>query len=91
MEQFDPTTPPSATGYRVEELNLSWRNQHIRIVVKNSNGDKFLAQYSGATALTLMNQLNTANLSTLSLHKRILQRMSTDGFLPAGTVTGVPD
>ncbi len=48
-------------------------------------------QYDGATATSLMVALNKANLSTSSLHKRVLQQLVADGKLTVGTVTGTPD
>ena len=47
-------------------------------------------QYFGADATTMIKTLNTANLSTKSMHKRILEKLSNDGKL-VGTVTGAPD
>ena len=46
--------------------------------------------YTGTDATDLIKWMNTANFSTTSMHKRILQKLSTDGHLP-GTVTGTPD
>ena len=47
-------------------------------------------QYFGADATQMIKTLNTANLSTKSMHKRILEKLSNDGKL-VGTVTGAPD
>lgn len=47
-------------------------------------------QYIGPEAVTMIKTLNTANLTTKSLHKRVLEKLSNDGKLP-GTVTGTPD
>lgn len=47
-------------------------------------------QYTGSQAITLIKTLNTANLTTKSMHKRILEKLSADGLL-VGTVSGTPD
>lgn len=89
MEQIDLTAPVST--FRVVRLSLEWDIQKIRIVLKSAaTGDYIKFSYSGDTALTLMNQLNTMNLTTTSLHKRIINRLIADGLL-AGTVSGTPD
>lgn len=45
---------------------------------------------SGTTTSALIGQLNTANLTTTSLEKRIIQRLQTDGRLGTGTISGTP-
>jgi len=47
-------------------------------------------QYTGTSATAMIKQLNTANLTTKSMQKRILEKLAADGFLP-GTVQGTPD
>ena len=93
MEQLDLTTPltyPSTTNWKVVKLALDWYGQFIEIGLLGSNGERKAHSYSGSTALTLMNQLNTLNLSTISLQKRVLNRLVSDGVI-AGTVSGLPD
>jgi hypothetical protein len=91
-EELTFTTPPSISGYRVFKLVLDWDLHKIKVHLRNTSNNVYIvAGYEGNTALVLMNQLNTMNLSTNSLHKRILERLATDGKLAAGTVTGTPD
>lgn len=93
MEQLDlavAETKPTNTRYRVAVLNLDWAGAQIYVGLVGLNGEAKSHTYTGATATTLMNQLNTLNMSTTSLHKRILQRLATDGVL-SGTVSGSPD
>lgn len=54
------------------------------------DGRQVVCAYDGDTAATLVAQLNTLNLSTTSLEKRVTQRCQTDGKLGAGTVSGIP-
>ena len=92
-EKFDLTTPivpTSRTFYRIARLTFDWDNQAIRIDLVGSDGTVVGAAYDGALAVSLMTTLNSANMSTISLHKRVLQKLLADGFLPAGTVSGTP-
>jgi hypothetical protein len=90
-EQLDlavPIVPPTQTSYRLVLLSLDWNSQAIRIVVQASDGEQVPASYNGATAVSLMTTLNSANLTTSSLQKRVLLKLTADGILPAGTVNG---
>lgn len=85
-----PITTPSITDYRVVQLTLDWTNPAIVIGLRGGNGESQSFQYTGATATTLMQQLNVANLSVKSLHRRIIERLVADGKL-AGAISGSPD
>lgn len=91
VELFVPTTPDTISNFRVVRLTFDWTAAKIRIEVRDEDGRVTPFVYSGATATTLMNQLNTVDLSTQSLHRRIINRLVADGFLPAGSITGSPD
>lgn len=93
-ERIDLTTPfqpdpSSASDLVVAKIVLDWEGAGIVITLKK-NGVRKEVSYNGATATTLMNQLNTANLSTKSLHRRLLERLIADGHL-SGTISGSPD
>ena len=93
MEQCDltiPITPTTLANYQVTRLLLDWYGQFIEITLRGSNGEVKTHTYSGSIALTLIRQLNTANFSTISLHKRIMNRLVTDGVI-TGAVSGSPD
>lgn len=95
-----------ATDFRVESIylkretivnSLGDSDAEIRALFREVNGTVFvqngrtlICQYTGATAETLVRQLNTTNLSTISLEKRVTNRCQTDGKLGAGSVTGTP-
>lgn len=85
-----PETTPAITTYSVDSLTLNWTRASIMVVVMGTNGERKTFTYEGASARTIMLALNKADLSALSLQRRILQRLTADGFL-VGTVTGVPD
>jgi hypothetical protein len=84
-------THPSQTLWRVSRIVLDRSNARIHIRVVGNNGEQKEWVYDGAVALTLMNQLNTMDLTVQSLEKRILNRLVIDGVLSAGTITGTPD
>jgi hypothetical protein len=46
--------------------------------------------YTGEQAAQRLSVLNTANLTTKSLEKRLLEVLVNDGKLPPGTVSGTP-
>jgi hypothetical protein len=62
----------------------------ILIELRDNHGAPLMHQYVGNEATTLIKTLNTANLTTKSMHKRILEKLANDGVLP-GTVSGTPD
>lgn len=89
-------TPASVNTYRVTMLLIE-REPRVRVVVNVTadNGNPIQVVYTdengGSTAANIISALNTANLSTKSLQKRVLEKLVADGFLPAGNVTGTPD
>lgn len=81
----------TVTQYSVQTLLLAVDTPLLRAVLVDENGVRSSYEYTGPLALSLIIQLNKADLSTISLNKRILQRLVVDGKLPTGTVTGTPD
>lgn len=88
-----PSTPtgPTTTTYTVQRVLLAWDDAFIYVLVRDNNGISTPAFYAGAQATNLMVALNKADLSAMSLHRRILQQLVKDGKLPAGNVTGAPE
>jgi len=96
----DPVVVPAKTTakYRVVSLTLSLEHVvlpasvpgAVFIHLRDNNHEPRSYTYDGQTAQDMITFLNTANLTTKSLHKRILERLSADGLLP-GTVVGTPD
>ena len=91
METLTLTASQTVTGYQVRALILRWTEAVIKIDLNDGFGKILSFTYAGTQATSLMVALNKANLSTQSLHSRILSQLVTDGKLPAGTVTGTPD
>lgn len=79
------------TTYVVDDLHLSWSGERIIGIVLGTNGEVVRFSYHGAVATTLMRAFNKANFSVKSMHKILLERLVTDGKLPAGAVSGTPD
>lgn len=95
----DPVVVPEkvTSKYHVVVLTLDMEAMlipgepgHIGITLKDNLGVRSGYSYTGDEAIALIKQLNTANLSTKSMHKRILEKLSADGLLP-GSVVGAPD
>ena len=95
----DPVVVPETvtTKYRVVALTLNLEAQvspdgpgQILIELRDNLAAKSSYSYVGPEAMSLIKFLNTANLSTKSMHKRILEKLAADGLLP-GTVVGAPD
>lgn len=76
--------------YRVRRLVLDVEGAIVLIQLRGTNGEAKEFLYEGSVARTLITGLNTANLSTKSLQRRILERLVADGKF-AGSVTGTPD
>ena len=90
-EQLDLSVPISISAYRVIGLNLDWEGATITIFLQSvTTGQKTVYLYQGAEATQLMTGLNKADLTTNSLHKRVLEKLVADGKL-TGTVSGSPD
>lgn len=104
MEELVLTTPEVKpeevkNKYKVTILTMNWESTpvptetvpgQVFIQLKDNLGGYFSYSYYGQQAQDYIKFINTANFTTKSLHKRILERLSTDGVLP-GTVTGTPD
>lgn len=91
MEIFTRTVPiPAVSQFTVSTLYLDWPGQVIQVTLSGANGQKLTHGWHGATATTLIVQLNKANLSTTSLHRRVIDRLISDGVL-SGSVAGAPD
>lgn len=87
-----------------QEREPDWR---FVITFKDSNGKVYTDEHQGLTSMpnptggapltnpngadSFLKQLNTANFSTTSLTKRLLQHLVQHGKIPAATVQGTPE
>jgi hypothetical protein len=84
MDHETPTLPPGAPGGVDKGL--------FAIVLRDNYDNSYSYQYTGKAATDYIKYINTANFTTNSLHKRILNKLAADGLIPGGgTVTGTPD
>lgn len=101
-DPIQPPTPPAKTKIRVVGMRLDMEEMTaiggtapapgmVDIRLRDNTGLLIQAQYTGPEAIDLMKWMNTANFSVNSMQKRVLQKLSADGKLPPGTVTGTPD
>lgn len=93
---FNSAVDPPKTVFRVALLSLDWLNSKIDIHIREWDGTKYgdrviIANYTGPTATSFMIFLNKANLTTQSLHQRIITRLLADGLIPSGTSSGSVD
>ena len=100
----DPVVEPEKITSRFKVVSFTMDLEHpnpgipptpgepglVDIWVKDNYDKRYNHRYTGNQATNMIKQLNTANLTTKSMHKRILEKLSADGVLP-GTVTGTPD
>lgn len=98
----DPIITPakSTTKYSIVVMHLDLESKNsppvqepglIHIQVKDNLGAMITCLYFGKEATDFIKFMNTANFSVNSMNKRILQKLSTDGKLPPGQVTGAPE
>ena len=92
-----PITRPSTNAIQLQSLLIDAISGSVYVTWKGDDGQLFSASYptpppagsSQPSGMTLITALNTANLSTVSLVKRIYNRLITDGYI-SGTVAGTP-
>jgi hypothetical protein len=86
------------TKWTISKLVVDVAGEQITVELAGDDGEILVAYYPTPTPLqrpgqpsgaALISTLNTVNLSTQSLVKRILNRLIADGYI-SGTVTGTP-
>jgi hypothetical protein len=96
----DPSIIPEivTSKYKVVSLNLNMESPFagiepglVLIELKDNNDVRTNYTYEGQQAIDMMKWMNTANFTVNSMQKRILQKLSNDGKLPPGDITGTPD
>jgi hypothetical protein len=88
-----PEATGTRTGWNVQLLHIEKQGAGWRIVVElvDNLGNVVRDEHTGASAATLLNALNTANLTTNSLLRRILLHVQSEAKIAAGSVTGTPE
>ena len=89
-----PVAMPAPTAYYLLDVRVSgWQEPTptISIRIGTSVGDAGIwYDYTGSDAVFLRGTINHTDFTKTSLEATLLQRLVTDGKLPAGSVTGVP-
>lgn len=93
----NPIIRPTIISYRISSILLDWDSLGddsgpgtIYIKIVGSDGSSLEFRYDGVIAHNLMSTLNNANLSTKSLQRRILEKLSLDNNNLKGNITGTP-
>lgn len=86
-----PVTAPSQTTAKLIRLDLQHEVQYVLIQARTNTGEVVDWEERGAAALTLLSQLNTANLAIKSLQKRALEYLASKRPELAGAISGTPD
>ncbi len=94
-EQVDLDAPDQVQAgtstYSVAQLTLDWEHGRIAIRLVGGNGERREVVFGDAdNARAMMQALNKMDLSTKSLHRRIMEKLIADGHL-VGSISGVPD
>lgn len=92
--------PEAPAAYHLTEIRLAIDPPAVVIRVEARRADgvcardarddcqTVVARYEGDEARALLNVLNSANLASRSLVRRVLERLQADGHLPAGAIAG---
>lgn len=87
-----PVTKPTITKWRFDSLTLNRSAPSVSATfLEPTTGETVTCTETGADALLTLKALNTANLSTNSLQKRVTNWAIGKGVLGAGTISGTPD
>lgn len=92
-----PITKPSATSIQITKLVIDVANRVVAVHFRGNTGDPGVALYptpstgSQPSGAQLINGLNTVDLRSNSLIRRLIVRLQTDGHIPAGSIGGTPD
>lgn len=96
----DPVVIPEKVTDKYRVVSLTFHREQlvlpatvpglVFIGLRDNNDEPSQYSYTGQVAIDYIKFLNTANFSTKSMQRRILEKLSADGLLP-GTVVGTPD
>lgn len=85
----------STVTIQVVGVNMDFVNNTITILIRPSAGGEVTQVVYGPsttpTGQAIMSGINTcSNCGTVSVHRRLMQQLQTDGKLPAGSYSGTP-
>lgn len=83
--------PAQVVGYTISAIHLNWEpTAQIVIRLRATDGTQHDEVYEGATATTMMQALNRANLTTRSLVQRAFDRLIADKRIDGAVAGSVP-
>lgn len=98
-----PVTKPNQTTIKLDGLSIDMSpSKTITVRWLGNNNEPGIAIYStpvptdhptqptGAALLTTLNKINLSGVNP-SLVARILARLQSDGYIPAGSISGTPE
>lgn len=84
---------------KVVFLQYDWDNASVIVGVRATDANAIPLptrqrvdfNYSGNQASNILRIINTNNFSTVSMHRRILNRLTSDGHISGGVIAGTPE
>ena len=104
-EQLDLTSPqtfPDLTNWAIQDLYLDRVTPSIKITVASNTGTRLVLRYVPdpedpsvetmiSAGLKFINDGKFQTIAGQTLQRWLLEKLSADGKLPPGTVSGTPD
>ena len=87
----EPIAKPTVSEYVIRYLRFDWDCTAIEVGWTDNLGTVYQHSYGGTEAKAILCALNTADLSSETLLRRMLARLVTDGRIGAGKSTGEPE
>lgn len=82
---------PAAASFEIVAIHKRRKPWSLHLELIDDQGKTYDKNYSGDTARQVIRQLNTANLSTKSEERRLLEWLQSTGELTAGAYAQVED
>lgn len=95
-----PITKPNTTTIHIQRVTFDIDQKSISVQFIGDDGLAGSAFYptpapasnpTQPTGAALISTVNTGNNTVNSMAKKILQRLQSDGYIPAGNVSGTPN
>lgn len=93
-ERIDLTAPDQVrsgtSSYQIVSVHFEWDRGRIEINLVGENGETKSIAYDDPEGRALMVAMNRMDFSSVSLQRRIMNKLLADGHL-VGAVSGIPD
>ena len=71
-------------------FHFDWEKETLKVGFRGDNGEYMSIGFEGPGTKGFMISLNKTNNAVKSLHRRVMEKVVTDGKL-IGTISGTPD